>query len=176
MSTTTLETAPTAGRSVRGVKRSVMEVGTSLALAAAGAAAILDSLRLGAGWGQEGPQSGTFPFWIGLILTAASLGNLLPVLRGRGSDAEAVFVTWPQFRLVMSVLIPTILYVAAIPFTGIYLASAALVAWFMMRLGEFTWRSALPAAIATALVAFLTFEIWFLVGLPKGPLEDLLGY
>ena len=39
-----------------------------------------------------------------------------------------MFVTWPQLRLVLSVLIPTVFYVAAIPFTGIYVASAVLVA------------------------------------------------
>ncbi|NOG74084.1 tripartite tricarboxylate transporter TctB family protein [Roseicella sp. DB1501] len=176
MSTTTLDLAPAAGRSSQGVRRSAMEVATSIALALIGAAAIWDSSRLGAGWGAEGPQSGYFPFWIGLILAGTSLASLVPVLRARGAAAEAMFVTWPQLRLVMSVLIPTVFYVAAIPLSGIYLASAALVAYFMTRLGEFTWRSALPAAAATALVAFVTFEVWFLVGLPKGPIEELLGF
>lgn len=176
MSSTTLELAPAARGTAQGVKRSTMEVFTSLTLAAIGAAAIWDSLRLGAGWGAEGPQSGYFPFWIGLLLAGASFANLLPYMRARGAAAEEMFVTWPQARLVMSVLIPTVFYVAAIPVTGIYAASAVLVAYFMMRLGEFTWRSALPAAAATAAVAFVTFEIWFLVGLPKGPVEELLGF
>jgi len=87
-----------------------------------------------------------------------------------------LFVTWPQLRSVLSVFIPTVVYVAAIPPLGIYLASAGLVIYFMMRLGDFTWRSAIPAGAATAIVAFLTFEIWFLVGLPKGPVEEFLGY
>ena len=65
---------------------------------------------------------------------------------------------------------------AAIPFAGIYLASAALVAWFMDRLGGFPWHRAVPAGIATAIVAFVVFEIWFLVALPKGPIEEWLGY
>ncbi len=176
MSTTTLEMAHSAGRSAQGVKRSAMEIATSLTLAMIGAAAIWDSSRIGAGWGAEGPQSGYFPFWIGVILVGSSFANLVPVLRAKGEAAEEMFVTWPQLRLVLSVLIPTIIYVAAIPVTGLYIASAALVAYFMMRLGEFTWRSAVPAGIATAVVAFATFEIWFLVGLPKGPIEELLGF
>jgi hypothetical protein len=176
MSTTTLDIAQAAGRSSQGVKRTAMEVATSLTLALVGAAAIWDSARLGAGWGAEGPQSGYFPFWIGMILAGASLANLIPVLRAKGAAAEEMFVTWPQLRLVISVLIPTVFYVAVIPVTGIYAASAVLVAYFMMRLGDFTWRSALPAAAATAVVAFMTFEIWFLVGLPKGPVEELLGF
>ena len=32
------------------------------------------------------------------------------------------------------------------------------------------------AGLAAALVVFVTFEIWFLVALPKGPLEAALGY
>jgi hypothetical protein len=111
-----------------------------------------------------------------VILAGVSLGNLVPVLRAKGAAAEEMFVTWPQLRLVLSVLVPVVFYVAVIPLAGIYAASAVLVAYFMMRLGEFSWRSAVPAGIATALVAFATFEIWFLVGLPKGPIEDLLGF
>lgn len=176
MSITTLDLATAGSRTSQGVKRSAMEIATSLTLAVIGAAAMWDSLRLGAGWGAEGPQSGYFPFWIGLILAVASFANILPVLRAKGEAAEEMFVTWPQARLVMSVLIPTVFYVAAIPPLGIYLPSAVLVAYFMMRLGEFTWRSAVPAALATAIITFVTFEIWFLVGLPKGPVEELLGF
>ena len=176
MSITTLDMAPVVRSNAPGVTRNAMEVATSLALALVGAAAIWDSARIGAGWGVDGPQSGYFPFWIGVVLAASSFANLLPILRGRSETAGEMFVTWPQLRLVLSVLIPTVFYVAAIPITGIYAASAVLVAYFMMKLGEFTWRSALPAGLATAVIAFVTFEIWFLVGLPKGPIEDLLGF
>ena len=165
-----------------GVTARAMEIATSLAFAFAGAVAIWDSARLGAGWGADGPQSGYFPFWIGLLLVLASAANLVPVARNArqgmaaGEDARPMFLTWQQARTVATVFIPTTIYVAAIPFTGIYVASALLVAWFMVRMGGFAlWRAAL-AGIATALVTFVVFEIWFLVALPKGPLEDFLGY
>ncbi len=175
MSTVTEEAS--AAAPARGVRTVAVEVATSLVLAGLGAAAIWDSRRLGAGWGAEGPQSGYFPFWIGLVLAAASLGNLALALRARrGAKGGGLFVTWPQLRLVLSVLLPTAIYVAAIPFTGLYLASALLVAWFMMRLGGFSWWKAASAGLATALVAFVVFETWFLVALPKGPIETWLGY
>ena len=161
-----------------GITRRAAEIGTALAMAGIGAVAIWDSWRLGAGWGPEGPLSGTFPFWIGLLLVLASLGTLarsLPRPAG-GEAAPAMFVTWGQLRLVLAVLLPTIAYVAAIPVAGLYLASAALVAWFMTRLGGFRLRSALPAGFATAVIAFAVFEIWFLVPLPKGPVEAWLGH
>jgi putative tricarboxylic transport membrane protein len=163
----------------RGIRTVAGEVATSLLLAGIGAAAMWDSHRLGAGWGAEGPQSGYFPFWVGAVLAAASLCNLALALRAHSTAAtkgSGLFVTWPQLRMVLSVLLPTALYVAAIPFAGLYLASAALVVWFMMRLGGFPWWSAAPAGLATALVAFVVFEEWFLVALPKGPIETWLGY
>jgi putative tricarboxylic transport membrane protein len=165
-------------RTPAGVSTRTMEIATSLAFAAAGAAAIWDSARLGAGWGSDGPQSGYFPFWIGLLLVLASAVNLVAVARRAAPrNAEGgMFLTWEQARTVGTVFIPTVLYVAAIPFTGIYVASAVLVAWFMVRLGEFGLARAIPAGIATAIVAFTVFEIWFLVALPKGPLEELLGF
>ena len=30
--------------------------------------------------------------------------------------------------------------------------------------------------LAVALVLFFMFDIWFLVPLPKGPIEDMLGF
>ncbi len=158
----------------RGLRMSVVEVGTALAFALAGAAAIGDSLRIGTGWGSDGPKSGTFPFWIGLILIAASTATLVQAVRSRAESG--LFASWTQLRLVASVLVPTAVYVGAIPFTGIYVASAALVAWFMHRLGGFGWAQSAAAGLAVAVVCFLLFEIWFLVQLPKGPLETWLGY
>lgn len=167
-----------AARPTEGVSTRTMEIATSLAFVAAGAVAIWDSARLGAGWGADGPQSGYFPFWIGVLLVLAAAVNLASVARGSAprSAEGGMFLTWPQARTVATVFIPTTIYVAAIPFSGIYVASALLVAWFMTRLGGFGLTRAVGAGIATAVITFIVFEIWFLVALPKGPLEDFLGY
>ena len=156
----------------RGITNLVMEVGTSLVLAGLGLVALWDSRRIGVGWAEDGPQSGAFPFWIGLILVAASAGGLVQAVK---SGAGGLFLTWPQSRLVLSVLLPLTVYVFAIAPLGIYVASALLVAYCMVALGGFSVRTAALSGIATAVVVFVTFEIWFLVALPKGPLEDMLG-
>lgn len=158
----------------RGPSLKGLEIATAVALIAAGGIAITDSLRLGMGWGEQGPKSGYFPFWLGVILVAASLGNLVGALRTRHEAGS--FATWGQLRLVGSVLLPTAVYVALIPLGGIYFTSALLIAYFMIKFGDFRWRAALPAGAAAALVAFVTFEQWFLVALPKGPVETFLGY
>lgn len=158
----------------RGLRVRPVEAVTALGFAAVGALAIWDSLRVGAGWGADGPRSGYFPFWLGVIMTASSLGTFAAALRQQ--DGGGIFVTWPQLRLVASVLLPTTAYVALIPFIGLYVASALLVVWFMTVLGGFRWWQAAFGGIAAAAVAFAVFEFGFLVPLPKGPIEDLLGF
>jgi putative tricarboxylic transport membrane protein len=46
----------------------------------------------------------------------------------------------------------------------------------MIWLGRYRSLVAIAVAAAIALALFLTFEVWFLVPLPKGPLETWLGY
>ena len=156
----------------RGIANTAMEVGTSLVLAGLAAVAIWDSRRIGAGWTEEGPQSGYFPFWIAFILLAASVGTMWQALR---TKEGGLFLTWTQARMVWSVLLPLTVYVVAAQVIGIYVASALLVGYCMVALGGFRWSTAALSGLATALVVYVTFEIWFLVALPKGPLEEMLG-
>jgi hypothetical protein len=159
-----------------GLRAATVEIGVAILFLAIGGVAIWDSLRIGAGWSADGPRSGYFPFWVGLLLVGASLVNLLRAVHGFKARGGPVFLTREEARPVLSVLIPATLYCAAIPSLGLYVPSILLVAWFMMVLGGFSWRVALPSAVAVALVVFVTFETWFLVALPKGPVETWLGY
>jgi hypothetical protein len=150
------------------------ELITALVLVALALLVISDSLRVGIGWADDGPRSGYFPFYVGLALLAASAWTAIQQLR-RWRQAEA-FAERQQIRSVMSILVPMVVYVGAIALLGIYLASIALIAFFMIRHGKH--RLALTAAVAVGvpLVFFLVFERWFLVPLPKGPIEALLGF
>ena len=139
-----------------------------------GGIVIVDSVRLGAKWGADGPQAGYFPFYLGVIICAASA---ITFLRGLLIPAEknGVFVEVGQLKLVLSVLVPSCVYVALIGWLGIYLASALFVAFFMRWLGEYPWWKVALVSIGNSVVFFLIFETWFLVPLPKGPLEAWLG-
>ena len=134
-----------------------------------------DSWRLGATWGSDGPGAGYFPFRVGAIMFLASAVTFVMKLRARGGEQEG-FVDRSQLRLVMQVLIPTIVFVVAIAFLGIYVASAIFIAFFMAWLGKYPIYKAAPIALVVPLFLFVMFEIWFLVPLPKGPLETALGY
>ena len=99
---------------------------------------MFDSVRVGIGWADgQGPAAGFFPFWVSLIMAVASIVNIARAALNLEHDGADTFVTRTALVRVLTVLVPTSIYV--------------LFALFMM------------------------FEKWFLVPLPKGPLEALLG-
>jgi hypothetical protein len=164
--TETTHEAGGAGPSHRGV-----EIGVTVAMAAVGLIAIIGSLKIGAGWGADGPQAGFFPFYIGSCVIIASAVNLAQVLM-RPRDGE-LFAAWSQLRLVMAVVVPTAVYVLVIPYLGIYVSSALLIAVFMRWLGRYPWHIVAAVAIGMPVLTYFMFEMWFLVPLPKGPLETM---
>lgn len=151
------------------------ELGVAALLMALGGLVVADSLRLGHGWADDGPESGYFPFYIGLALLASSAWIALGALKG-WERTSRVFVEREQLRLVMAMLVPSVIYVGAIAAVGIYVASLVLIGWFMRRHGRFGWGLCVAVAAGVPLTIFLVFERWFLVALPKGPLERLLGF
>lgn len=160
-----------------------MEIVVCIVFLVLSAIVIQDSLRIGAGWAEdEGPRAGYFPFYIGLIMAAASIVTLVKVIvqgvqQRRAARAEsAPFVSDVALKRVLLVLIPVLVYVVALLFIGIYVASAIYICVFMMYFGGYRFITAAAIGIAVAVAMFLMFEVWFLVPLPKGPLEDLLGF
>ncbi|MBI2715314.1 MAG: tripartite tricarboxylate transporter TctB family protein [Rhizobiales bacterium] len=168
MSETAHETGGT-GPSHRNV-----EAGVAVVVAAVGLITVIGSLRVGVGWGDDGPKAGFFPFYIGLIILVSSAVNLFQLFAAENDNA--VFATWRQIYKVLTVVVPTAIYVAVIPYAGIYVASALLIGLFMIWLGKYSAVVAIPTAIAVPIFFFVTFERWFLVPLPKGPIEKLLGF
>jgi putative tricarboxylic transport membrane protein len=51
-----------------------------------------------------------------------------------------------------------------------------LIALFMKWLGKYRWSIIALVAVGVPVATFLVFEKWFLVPLPKGPLEEMLGF
>jgi putative tricarboxylic transport membrane protein len=139
-----------------------------------GAVVMWDSARLGARWAEDGPQAGYFPFYIALFICIASAVNLAMALRLRGEE-NRTFVETGQLKLVLVVLIPAAIYVALIGWLGIYVTSAFFIAFFMRWLGKYAWWKVAAVSVGTAVAFFFIFEVWFLVPLPKGPLEVALG-
>jgi ABC-type polysaccharide/polyol phosphate export permease len=140
---------------------------------ALGATVIWDSVRLGARWGDDGPQAGYFPFYIGLLI-CLSTGIIFFRALGDKVKAAKSFVTRGQLVLVMKMLVPSIIYTVLIKLLGIYVASTLFIAFFMRWLGKTPWPKTVAVALGVSVVFFLLFEVWFKVPLPKGPLEAWL--
>jgi putative tricarboxylic transport membrane protein len=159
--------------SSRGPFQRQVEIGVVIATALFGIVVMIGSLQVGIDWGLEGPKAGFFPFYVGLVILLSSGVNLFRTFADTKPDW--VFASWSQLRSVMSVLLPTAVYVGSLPYLGIYLTSMVLIGSFMKWLGRYSWAVTLAVAIGTPVVIYFTFERWFLVPLPKGPIEEWLG-
>ena len=143
------------------------------------ATVIYDALRLGAGWGSEGPQSGFFPFWLATLLAAASIVLFVQALRRRSQEP---FVTRDRFLPVLQVLGPLAGFVVVTdppgPWSGLglYVAAGLYLGFYMRWVGRHDWRTVVALATSVPVITFLIFETWFLVPMPKGPVEAWLGY
>ena len=153
------------------------EIIIACAFLAFGALVVWDSRRLGAQWGSDGPQAGYFPYYIGLFICISSIVNLY---HGVTKASGKPFVLWGQLRMILTVMVPCVIYVALIanPWygLGIYVASALFIAFFMRFLGKYGWAKIAAVSVGTMLVFFLMFEVWFKVPLPKGPIEAMIGF
>jgi putative tricarboxylic transport membrane protein len=151
-----------------------VEIGVAAFMALLALIGIYGSLKVGIGWGDEGPRAGFFPFYVSLVVLGSCVINTINVLAS--TEKTRVFAEWGQLRQVLSVLAPTVIYVTLVPYIGIYVASALLIAFFMLWFGRYSVIVSAAVAIFVPVLTFLMFEIWFLVPLPKGALENMLGF
>ena len=152
---------------------SIAEIVTASVLMMVGGLVIWEAVRMGFRWGTDGPESGFFPFWLGAILILASAGNAMKAVRQRTAKQ---FVSGVQLRRVLRVILPAASMIALIPIMGLYVAGAVYMAFCMRWLGRHSWIASIAVPAAIVALTFLVFERWFLVPLPKGPLEAWLGY
>jgi hypothetical protein len=159
--------------STAGPAHRAVETGVALFIMAFALVVIVGSLKVGVGWDDSGPQSGFFPFYVALFILVSSIVNLVHARQGVD---RGLFVEWGQLGRVLQVAVPTAVYVLLVPWAGIYLASALLIATFMRWLGRYRWGLVAAVSVLMPVATFIVFERWFLVPLPKGPIEHLLGY
>src|SRR5918995_83016 len=124
----------------------IADVTTAALLMLLSAIVIYDALRLGAGWGSEGPQSGFFPFWLATLLATVSVVLFLQALRNRSGEP---FVTRDRFLLVLQVLAPLAGFVVLTdppgPWSGLglYVAAGLYLGFYMRWVGRHHWRTVL---------------------------------
>jgi hypothetical protein len=155
------------------ITRRTAEIAVGIIVGAFALLAIVSNYQLGAGWAEDGPQAGYFPLRMGVAILVASIAVVIQAVR---KDDRSAFVEHTQLKLVATVLLPLVVYIAAIKFIGIYVASTLFIGIFMTLVGKFSWWRSAITGVGISLALFWIFEIMFKVPLPKGPLEHLLGY
>jgi hypothetical protein len=160
-----------------GVSTHLVEAVVALGILVMGITVIVGSRALGSGWTSDGPGSGYFPFYIGVLLCISGVGIIYQALFTKSKNTE-VFVDRDQLKRVLAVLLPALVYVGAVQFLGLYVASAVYIALFMVLLGKYSWLKSAIVSVAVVVLLFFMFEVWFKVPLFKGQLDPLrfLGY
>jgi putative tricarboxylic transport membrane protein len=149
------------------------ELVTASVLILLGGIVLFDAVRLGFGWGPDGPRSGFFPFWLALIMVIVC-GVILAQAAWHAQRKS--FVSREQLGPVLKVLWPATAAVALMHFVGLYVASGLYMGFYMRWVGRHSWVAVVAIALGIPIASFLIFEKWFLVPMPKGPLEQWLGY
>lgn len=159
----------------RAVRIITMDVIVAALVFALGALVIYDSNRLGSSWGADGPQAGYFPYYTGLLVCISGAVVFVHGLFKVKSDRK-IFVRLDHLRQVLVILLPSAAYVLGVQLIGIYVPSAVFIGLFMKFVGKYNWLRSATVGIGVAVTAFLMFEVWFTIPLPKGPFERLIGY
>ena len=156
------------------ISRYTAEIGTATLTAGLGLAAVIGALEFGIGWGDAGPESGAFPFYMGLLVVVASVGTLIQATLGR-HGLQSVLLHRAGAKRVASFLMPMLAFVVAARLLGLYVATALYLAFVMRVQGKYRLVTSIASGVAAAVMFYLVFEVAFQVPLLKGPLEAALG-
>jgi len=146
---------------------------TASVLILLGGGVLFDAVRIGFGWGPDGPRSGFFPFWLALIMVIVCVAIIVQAV---WRAENKTFVSREQLSSVLKVLWPATAAVALMHFVGLYVSSALYMGFYMRWVGRHSWVAVVAIALGIPIGSFLVFEKWFLVPMPKGPFEQWLGY
>ena len=145
------------------------EIFVAFLLIVVGAITVLDSVRLGFGWGMSGPESGFFPFYLGVGTIVCSLLVLFNVFKKR-EKAGAGERLMPEGALtpILWVLIPSTAMIVISEFVGLHIAAALYLAFYMRAVGKIGWVKTVLVSLLVPMSLYIAFDKLFLVPLPQG--------
>ena len=145
------------------------EIWVSVAFVCLGIMVIADSIRLGFMWGMSGPESGFFPFYLGVGIVISSLLVLYDVYaRYKKEGAGKPLMPPGAIKPILWVLIPATGMVLITEFVGLHIAAALYLAFYMRVVGKIGWVTTLLVGIISPLSLYFTFDKLFLIPLPQG--------
>jgi hypothetical protein len=152
-----------------------MEIIVAILFLIVGLVVMTGSVKLGAKWGSDGPESGYFPFYISLIILISSSITLFQAFKDK-EQADESFVEKEPFSQVMAVLVPAAVYILGVQLIGIYVSSTIYIAIFMVWLGKYAIWKAAAVGVGVSAALFMMFEFWFQIPLPHGSLINPLAF
>jgi hypothetical protein len=145
------------------------EIWVSLAFAFLGVIVIADSIRLGFMWGMAGPESGFFPFYLGVGVVVSSLFVFYSAFtRYKKEGAGKPLMPPGAIRPILWVLIPSLSMIVITELVGLHIAAALFLAFYMRVVGKIRWTTTLMVGILSPLSLYIIFDKLFLIPLPQG--------
>jgi hypothetical protein len=142
-----------------------VELGAIVCLLVLGVVLLSESIELGPGWGESGPQPGFFPFVLTVLLILGTLGVLYANVY-RDPNLHAFFEVSQEVTDLLRVGIPIVVAVVVIRWLGIYAGSGLYLAFFMAWYGRFRWHQALAGGILLPVIMWLALREGFNISMP----------
>jgi putative tricarboxylic transport membrane protein len=130
---------------------------------------IFDAVRIGFQWGVTGPESGLFPFYLGLGLVICSFLTLRTIFVKYKKDGyKKELMPEGALKSILWVLIPSTGMCVLTEFVGLHIAAGLFLGFYMRVVGKIGWVTTLLVSILVPLSLYIAFDKLFLVPLPQG--------
>jgi len=127
-----------------------------------------DSIRLGFGWTEYGPQAGFVPFGEAMLLLVSALVILVAGLREKTD--KTFFIDRRGMTEAIKIFGTAVLLAVGIIYLGVYVATIVYAALFSRWLGKHKWTSVVLFTVVLTLAIFFGMEKGLKLSLPKSPL------
>ncbi len=144
------------------------EVLTALGFIAFSLAVIVQALQVGAGWAEGQPQSGFFPFWLGLLV---SLCGLIVLGQHAFAAKDSVAAFFHDRTAFMSIVKVSVTGTAMLIFTyliGFYAAAIVYIFVYTRFVGKHKWPAVILMTVLIPYGSFFLFERALSILLPRG--------
>lgn len=127
-----------------------------------------DTVRIGSGWTEYGPDAGFVPFWEAVLMMVSGFVIFLTALRQKGGDK--FFRDREGLMEVVKIAFTSVLLTIGIVFLGVYLSTIFYGILFARWVGKQRWSACIAFALVTTAVIFIGMEKGLKITLPKSPL------
>jgi hypothetical protein len=142
-----------------------VELGAVICLLLLSVVLLSESIELGPGWGDSGPQPGFFPFVLTVLMILGVLGVLCVNVYWK-PDLRPFFEVSQEVTDLLRVGIPIVVAVVLVRWLGIYAGSGLYLAFFMAWYGGFRWYQALAGGILLPVIMWLALREGFNIPMP----------